>query len=70
MMEKTKKYIQEQYDEYDNLYWDTMHKCKIKEDQLQILQNEVNSLKSDMNAFKNKRDHYEELLNELDTTNQ
>ncbi len=64
-MNKTKKFIEDEFEKYETLYWSMYDRVLTKEKELTALQNEVNSLKREISGYDTERKHFQELLNEL-----
>lgn len=64
-MEKTKKFIEDQFKKYDDLYWEWQAKLDIKHKEFNKLQNEFNNMRDDVHIYNMERIQYQELLNEF-----
>jgi hypothetical protein len=64
-MEKTLKFVEEELNKYDGLYWEVEVKLSRKEEELQQLQSAVNYMKLTLEEYRIERDKYQDLFNEL-----
>ena len=64
-MENIKKHLQENYDRFDKLYWETYNQWETKNKKLVLLDNEVSSLENEVEDYKKEMKYYENLLKEL-----
>lgn len=68
-MEKTKKHIEEMYDNAENSYYEIYNKLEAKKRELKQIQVVINNLTSDLNKYESDMSYYGELLNELNNEN-
>lgn len=67
-MEKTKKFIEDSFEKSEDLYWEWNEKLSLKKKEVHILQQEIEWMKKDVDRYDAERKHYQELLNEINTT--
>jgi hypothetical protein len=64
-MEKTRKYLEDNFNHNEKLYFDCYVKLQEKREQLLDLQRQCESLKNDVDRYDSQRKQYQDMLNEL-----
>lgn len=64
-MEKTKEYLQKEYDRYCDKFWATDELITNKKKEILKLEGEIKSLEEIMNEYNDKRNTFSEMLDEI-----